>query len=851
MPADNDSLTRSEPHRRAVRQLASLFEASQSARPVFLLGAGASFRSGVPLADEAVQRIAREVYAKQRLGTNSTARVMPGDVARFLSEQPWFIADPHRRGDNFPLAVRHLLIPREYRREFFSRELRAFNGTSKGYGSLARLAQRGLWRIAMTTNFDGCIVDAVNDLAPHVPRPVEINHTPEDHVAFSLYGRSPQIVYLHGAVDSYTDLNTDVETEDLPTRVVELLRQVLTSSPLVVVGYRGGEASVMSGLFQALMQQTGNFRCGVYWCDLGRAPLHPRVDALKQAIGDNFINLTIEGFDELLVDLDEALGEQDVYHPVKAEPSPSPLTANRPLNLNDLDQDLIVAKLAEYCETVARPRVDRTRMWGLLGEIGLVTAGEANELVPTAEGLLLFGKDVQSVFPQACVDLTYAGKKRRLIRGNLIQQFNELRLILDDPAVNPELRVKTSASSQKRRAYNARSITEMIVNMLVHRDYSIGEASRIDVEEGQRIRFVNPGGLPEPVLKRLAPNKDGEFAPVRSVTDIRNYSIADVFYGIGPMDKRGSGLCDAQELMLEHGGTARYSVEDRNAYFVAELLQARQQAPGASETAVALHPFGVYVTNHLRFDVLPTAITVVDQTSTPRLSVPAGTDLLGEATAQSTHVFIRQKDRIVSFCRPADLGARAGTFKGLETDHFRTQRGGHGTLSHLLREHFVRHLLTFQGDGLFLEGSGHRAYFIKQGDDPVKVRYDGAKRSGIEREMVKRRELRTEIFHENEGFAFDVVRFQGSWAMQIKPFYMFTGPDGRTPLPPFRRTRLSTSRMRFDRNQAVVSDLGFWSRYLARGAAAVQLCPTGAYDLLLAGAFHEIEIADPELEAPR
>jgi len=115
--------------------------------------------------------------------------------------------------------------------------------------------------------------------------------------------------------------------------------------------------------------------------------------------------------------------------------------------------------------------------------------------------------------------------------------------------------------------------------------------------------------------------------------------------------------------------------------------------------------------------------------------------------------------------------------------------------------------------------------------------------------MVKRRESKKDVFHENEGFAFDVIRFQGDWAVQIKPFYMFTEADGRTPLPPYRRTKLSTSRMRFDRNQAVVSDLGFWSRYLARGAATVQLCPTGDYDLLMAGAFHEIEIFDPNEEA--
>jgi len=840
---------RTDRHRAAVRQLTSLFEAGQRARPVFLLGAGASYRSGVPLADDAVKRIAKEVYAKRNLGTSSTARVMPGDIARLLSEQTWFIDEPGRLGDNFPLAVRHLLVPREYRREFFRRELRPFNGTSEGYHALAKLAQRGLSRVTLTTNFDGCVVEALSALAPHVPRSVEINQTPDDHVSFSVYGHEPMVVYLHGSIDSYTDLNTDEETGSLPPGLVEMLNQMLTASPLVVVGYRGGEPSIMNGLFQALMQSTRAFKCGVYWCDLGRAPLHPRVQALQGAIGGNFFDLTIDGFDELLVDLDEALREQDVYRPTARAEQSSSINTGRDLVLEDLDHDLILAKLGEYCDKVLRPRVDRSRMWGLLGELGLVHTDASGAIRPTPEAILLFGKDVQALFPQACVELTYGGKKRKLIKGNLIQQFAELRELLESAEVNPQLRLKTSASSKKQLAYNSRSITEMIVNMLVHRDYAASEQSKIDVEEGSRIRFTNPGGLPEGVLKQLAPGADGEFAPVRSVTDIRNYSIADVFYGVGPMDKRGSGLCDAKELMLEHGGSARYSVEAGNTHFTAELIQARQQAPGASETALALHPFGVYMTNHLRFEVMPGAITTVDQQNSPKITVPGEADLLGQATPESKHVLIRQKARAVSFCKPAVLGARAGTYKVQDADYFAGQPGGHSTMSHLLREHFVRYLHGFKADGLYVEGGGHRAYFVKLGDDPVKIKYDAPKRAGVEREMVKRRETKREVFHENEGFAFDVIRFQGAWAVQIKPFYMFTEADGRTPLPPYRRTKLSTSRMRFDRNQAVVSDLGFWSRYLARSAATVQLCPAGDYDLLMAGAFHEIEIFDPSAEA--
>jgi hypothetical protein len=55
-------------HQDSVRLLASLLRAANEARPVLLLGAGASFSSGVPLAAESVRRMARRVYAEKVKG---------------------------------------------------------------------------------------------------------------------------------------------------------------------------------------------------------------------------------------------------------------------------------------------------------------------------------------------------------------------------------------------------------------------------------------------------------------------------------------------------------------------------------------------------------------------------------------------------------------------------------------------------------------------------------------------------------------------------------------------------------------------------------------------------------------
>lgn len=99
-------------HSETVRELASILNPQNEARPTVLLGAGASFSSGVPLADESVKRIARRYYAERIVG----GKVLPEQVKTsewmaWLGEQDWFVRDPAKLPENFPLAVKHLLTP--------------------------------------------------------------------------------------------------------------------------------------------------------------------------------------------------------------------------------------------------------------------------------------------------------------------------------------------------------------------------------------------------------------------------------------------------------------------------------------------------------------------------------------------------------------------------------------------------------------------------------------------------------------------------------------------------------------------------------------------------------------------
>jgi hypothetical protein len=160
-----------------------------------------------------------------------------------------------------------------------------------------------------------------------------------------------------------------------------------------------------------------------------------------------------------------------------------------------------------------------------------------------------------------------------------------------------------------------------------------------------------------------------------------------------------------------------------------------------------------------------------------------------------------------------------------------------------VRKHWEFYLRRFAARGLELELRRHRAYFRLVEGDRNTVVYDSPRRKGVQRDVVKRRGDRY-IWHENEGIAYSVVEFDGTWALQIKPFYMFTGKDGVSPLPSFKRTARATRRIKFDRNPNVDSDLTFWAKFLSEGNAAMQLRCPGVDDLVLSATYQALEVLE-------
>ncbi|WP_026784922.1 hypothetical protein, partial [Pleomorphomonas koreensis] len=373
----------------------------------------------------------------------------------------------------------------------------------------------------------------------------------------------------------------------------------------------------MEGIFGQIKQGRLDFPKGIYWCLRHGETPHPHVEALSRRIGSNFTFVPIDGFDELFSDLAQELAGFDRFRAAGQQPAVSaPQSFDEDIikeaTIDDLDLDLALSVLTDYCKKLKRAPVTRDSLFSLMREQGLLVQQASTDKV-TAGALLLFGKAPHEFFPHAVVTLTEGGKKRELYEGNLISQHRRLLERLDAEDVNPLLKVKGRRQHGEQRAYPPRALVELLVNMLVHRDYTLAEPAIIDVRPGTEIVFANPGALPQKLAGRVALEMDGRFVLSESITEQRNPALCDIFFGISAMERAGTGLIDVGQLMIEAGGASTFYHHAHSARFEARILP--PQTSAGSQT-VARHgvPIGVYVLNSLPFTVIPDALSIIQLT---------------------------------------------------------------------------------------------------------------------------------------------------------------------------------------------------------------------------------------------
>lgn len=213
----------------------------------------------------------------------------------------------------------------------------------------------------------------------------------------------------------------------------------------------------------------------------------------------------------------------------------------------------------------------------LLFNLELVTTS-AGYTSATVDGLLLFGQNLERFLPQSgiravCYQGTepdYAVREDEVIRGPLTPLGGSGDLMIEPGVVDRAwdfLRRNTSSSARlegvqrlERSEYPEEALREILVNALIHRDYSIAGTDVMLSIFSNRLEIQSPGRLPNTVTV------DGMRSGMRFA---RNQTLVNVMRDYGYVDARGMGIRNKViPLMHANNGTEPDFIEEENRFTV-------------------------------------------------------------------------------------------------------------------------------------------------------------------------------------------------------------------------------------------------------------------------------------------
>ena len=230
----------------SIEQLLTALKASSAGDPKFVLflGAGASVSSGVSTGGQLVRKWRQDFDASATDGNKS-------------ADQTWF-----NKPSEYGALFEHHHKTEALRREFIE-ECVVDAHPSWGYLYLADLLDRGYFNIVLTTNFDDLINEACHAFTASL-RPIIYAHdSSAQH--FRLVGKRPKVIKLHGDYLFDNIANSNQETLRLKDNIRAKVEWLAKEFGFVVIGYSGGDESVMSVIVQCL-QKTDTFPNGLFWC---------------------------------------------------------------------------------------------------------------------------------------------------------------------------------------------------------------------------------------------------------------------------------------------------------------------------------------------------------------------------------------------------------------------------------------------------------------------------------------------------------------------------------------------------------------------------------------------------------
>jgi ATP-dependent DNA helicase RecG len=214
--------------------------------------------------------------------------------------------------------------------------------------------------------------------------------------------------------------------------------------------------------------------------------------------------------------------------------------------IDPIENELIEFQLQDLSEEAQRTMIDKmglsyklgTDAWkGYLSRMKLIKVDEESKTArPTGLGLLLLGQKPEQHFPQARIKFTVRfgsdDPKIEDFKGPLVLLPEKIEQYLG--FVFPKgFSSRTSFDRTEKVEASYSALYEVIMNALVHRDYSIaGGRIMVDVDD-EKVVISSPG---EPLCTLAQLNSFT--APSFS----RNAKIAHIFFEMGLVEERGFGM---------------------------------------------------------------------------------------------------------------------------------------------------------------------------------------------------------------------------------------------------------------------------------------------------------------------
>ncbi len=263
-------------------------DAGQGSRFAFFLGAGASQQSGIITASEMIH------VFKDRI----VAECCPEDLNTDAKTEDWLRTQDWYKGKGSEYSkLFEKFEPKEIGRQRYIESIIEGKTPSFGYVVLANLIASKYIYTIITTNFDDLIYSACTSYTPIRPIVYAYGVLASE---MRITAPRPKILKLHGDYLYSSLKNTGRELMAQDQNMARQVSQVLGEYGLVVVGYGGGDESVMNVLSQI------SERNDLYWCVHRGTEPNDAVKTLLTEKGGFLIE--IDGFDEMMNEIRDIVG---------------------------------------------------------------------------------------------------------------------------------------------------------------------------------------------------------------------------------------------------------------------------------------------------------------------------------------------------------------------------------------------------------------------------------------------------------------------------------------------------------------------------------------------------------------